>query len=67
MVENFSHISEFLCHAMKPCEIQLRSSFAIISLSCSCVNLEKHLNPLLFKIVCHVKVITIKNLLKDIV
>ena len=54
---------------MQPYEIQLVSSFAIILLTCSRVNLEKHLNQLLFKIVCHVKVtvITVVNLLKDIV
>ena len=62
--------SLILCHAMQPCEIQLRRSFATISLSCSCVNLEKHLNSLLFKIVkivCHVKVVTIIYVLRDIV
>ena len=52
---------------MQPCEIQLHSSFVIISLTCSCVNLVKRLNPLLLKIVCHVKVVTVINLLRGIV
>ena len=51
---------------MQPYEIQLASSFAIILLTCSRVNLVRHLNQLLFKIVCHVKVtvITVVNLLR---
>ena len=48
-------------------QIQLHSSFAIILLPCSCVKLEKLMYPLLFKIVCHVKVVTITNLLGGIV